>query len=77
MDHGLIPIHFTTPPISEADGGSARLTELIAITAGLTLLHNLKLEGEVVTDCLSIVNTLQRPPSLKHHLTKTGAALLL
>jgi len=50
LDHCLLPLYFTTPTISENEGASARLIELIAITAGLTLLHTLNLEGEVASD---------------------------
>jgi len=35
----LTPVYFTAPTISEADWVSAFLTELIAITAWLTLFH--------------------------------------
>jgi hypothetical protein len=59
------------------EGGSARLIELIAVTAALTLLRTLQLDGEVITDCQSIVTTINRTQSVRHQLARPGAALLL
>jgi len=76
VDHELLLIHFTTDRIPATAGGVARTKELLAITAGLNHLLQLHLSGQVITECLGVVTTLQNRTALKRQLSKHGASLI-
>ena len=48
-------VRFEIPPTLPALGGTAQVAELLAIHAGLQLLHSLQLRGTVYSDCLGAV----------------------
>ena len=54
----ILAIRFKSPPTLRPLGGSAQVAELIAIYAGLHLLHTLQLRGTVFSDCLSAVKKI-------------------
>jgi len=56
-----VVLRFHFPPRHSQLGGSAFLMELLACTAGLTLLDTLGLRGTVHTDCQGLVTSLLRP----------------
>ena len=52
------------------------MTELLAIHAGLHLLHTLKLRGTVYSDCLAAVNKITRRWTPGRAFQDTGATLV-
>ena len=63
----ILAAHFDIPPTLRALGGTAQVAELIAIHAGLHLLHSFKLRGTVYSDCLSAYESYS-PVVLGRHL---------
>ena len=62
----IFAARFDIPPTLRSLGGTAHVAELIAIHAGLHLLHSLNLRRTVYSDCLSAVKKI----------TDAGAALI-
>ena len=57
---GIVAVRFEIPPTLQALGGTAHVAELMAIHAGLHLLHTLNLRGTVYSDCLAAVKKITR-----------------
>ena len=55
-----LAVQFDIPPTLRSLGATAQVAELLAIHAGLHLLHTLQLRGTVCSDCLSAVNKITR-----------------
>ena len=72
----IFAVRFDIPPTLPSLGGSAQVAELIAIQAGLRLLHELNLSGTVYSDCLGAVQKITRrwPPG--HSILEAGAVLV-
>ena len=69
-------ISFEIPPTLRALGGSPQAAELLAIQAGLQLLHTLGLHGTVYSDCLSAVKKITRKWTPGHAYQAAGASLV-
>ena len=71
----IFAVHFDIPPTLPSLGGSAQVAELLAIQAGLRLLHELNLCGTVYSDCLGAVKkiTSRWPPG--HSFLEAGGPL--
>ena len=67
---------FEIPLNLRALGGTAHVAELLAIQAGLQLLHSLGLSGTVYSDCLSAVKKITRRWTPGHSFQEAGAALV-
>ena len=72
----ILALRFDIPPLLRAQGGSALVAELLAIHAGLHLLHTLHLRGTVYSDCLGAVKKLTRRWSPGLTFTEAGASLI-
>ena len=72
----ILAVCFEIPPTLQACGGTAQVAELLAINAGLQLLHSLHLSGTVYSDCLSAVNKITRRWSSGRSFLEAGAALV-
>ena len=57
-------------------GGTAHVAELLAIQAGLQLLHTLGLSGTVYSDCLSAVKKITRRWTPGQSFQAAGASLV-
>ena len=66
----ILAARFDIPPTLRSLGGTAQVAELIAIHAGLHVLHT------VYSDCLSAVKKVTRRWSLGSTFTDVGAALI-
>ena len=53
-------VRFEIPPTLQALGGTAHVVELLAIHAGLHLLHIFNLRGTIYSDCLAAVKKITR-----------------
>ena len=69
-------VRFDIPPTLPALGGTAQVAELLAINAGLQLLHSLNLSGTVYSDCLGAVKKITRRWSTGRSFLDAGAALV-
>ena len=67
---------FEIPLNLRALGGTAHVAELLAIQAGLQLLHSLGLSGTVYSDCLSAVKKITRRWTPGHSFQEAGASLV-
>ena len=72
----IAAVRFEIPSTLQARGGTAHMTELLAIHAGLHLLHTLKLRGTVYSDCLAAVNKITRRWTPGRAFQDTGATLV-
>ena len=72
----ILAIRFDIPPILRAQEGSALVAELLALHAGLHLLHTLHLRGTVYSDCLGAVKKITRRWSPGLAFTEAGASLV-
>ena len=72
----LAGVRFEIPPILQALGGTAHVAELLAIHAGLYLLHTLNLRGTVYSDCLAAVKKITRRWTPGRACQDTGATLV-
>ena len=72
----ILAVRFDIPPTLPSLGGSAQVAELIAIQAGLQLLHELNLCGTVYSDCLGAVKKITRQWPPGHSFLEAGAALV-
>ena len=69
-------VRFEIPPTLQVHGGTAQVAELLAIHAGLQLLHSLNLSGVVYSDCLGAVKKITRRWSTGRSFLDAGAALV-
>ena len=69
-------ISFEIPRALRTLGGSPLVAELLAIQAGLQLLHTLGLSGTVFSDCLSTVKRITRKWTPGHSFQTAGASLV-
>ena len=69
-------LSFEIPPTLPVLGGSPLVAELLAIHAGLLLLHTLGLRGTVFSDCLSAVKKINRKWTPGHSFQAAGASLV-
>ena len=51
---------FEIPPTLRVIGGTAQVAELLAIYAGIYILHTLNLRGTIYSDCLAAVKKITR-----------------
>ena len=56
----ILALHFEIPSTPPSLGGTAQVAELLAIQAGLHLLHSRHLRGTVYSDCLGAVKKISR-----------------
>ena len=69
-------VRFDIPPTLRVLGGTAQVAELLAIYAGLYLLHTLNLQGTVYSDCLAAVKKINRRWTPGKAFQAAGAALV-
>ena len=69
-------VRFEIPPTLPALGGTAQVAELLAIHAGLQLLHSLNLRGIVYSNCFGAVKKINRRWSTGRSFLDAGAALV-
>ena len=72
----ILAVRFDIPATLPSFGGTAQVAELIAIQAGLRLLHVLNLRGTVYSDCLGAVKKVTRRWSTGPSFLDAGAALV-
>ena len=72
----VIAVRFDIPPTLHSLGGTAHVAELRAIHAGLHLLHTLKLQGSIYSDCLAAVKKITRRWTPGRAFQDTGATLV-
>ena len=72
----IIALRFEIPPTLQALGGTAHVAELLAIHAGLLLLHSLHLRGTVYSDRLAAVKKITRRWTPGRAFQDTGAPLV-
>ena len=72
----ITALRFEIPPTLPAHGGSAHVAELLAIHAGLLLLHTLQLRGMVYSDCLAAVKKINRRWTPGRSFQEAGATLV-
>ena len=73
----ILALHFEIPPTPPSLGGTAQVAELLAIQAGLHLLHSRHLRGTVFSDCLGAVKKISRRWSTGRSFLEAGAALVM
>ena len=69
-------VRFEIPQTLQVLGGTAQVAELLAIHAGLQLLHSLNLSRLVYSDCLGAVKKITRLWSTGRSFLDAGAALV-
>ena len=72
----VVAVSFEIPPALRPLGGTPLVAELLAIQAGLQLLHTLGLRGTVFSDCLSAVKKITRKWTPGHSFQAAGASLV-